>query len=83
MPDPMFHMISGGPRPVAPLSHAVEVDGWVSLDGPDILVFPSLVSVVVPAAALHFGVVLWEEVCLTATFGTDKNHYCSERRRWV
>ncbi|MGB1388512.1 MAG: hypothetical protein ACPG61_06450 [Paracoccaceae bacterium] len=55
----------------------------MSLDGPDILVFPSLVSVVVPAAALHFGVVLWEEVCLTATFGTDKNHYCSERRRWV
>ena len=26
-----FHMISGGPRPVAPFSHAVEADGWVIL----------------------------------------------------
>lgn len=33
MPDQMFHMISGGPRPVAPFSHAVEVDGWVILTG--------------------------------------------------
>ncbi|MEL7461493.1 MAG: RidA family protein [Pseudomonadota bacterium] len=31
MPD--FHMISGGPRPVAPFSHAVEADGWVILTG--------------------------------------------------
>ena len=30
---PLFHMISGGPRPVAPFSHAVEVDGWVLLTG--------------------------------------------------
>lgn len=30
---PIFHMISGGPRPVAPFSHAVEVDGWVILTG--------------------------------------------------
>ncbi|MFN4159961.1 MAG: RidA family protein [Gemmobacter sp.] len=29
----MFHMISGGPRPVAPFSHAVEADGWVFLTG--------------------------------------------------
>lgn len=28
-----FHMISGGPRPVAPFSHAVEADGWVILTG--------------------------------------------------
>ncbi|GAA5072265.1 RidA family protein [Roseibacterium beibuensis] len=33
MPDPIFHMIAGGPRPVAPFSHAVEVDGWVILTG--------------------------------------------------
>ena len=33
MPDPMFHMISGGPRPVAPFSHAVEVNGWVIMTG--------------------------------------------------
>ena len=31
--DPVFHMISGGPRPVAPFSHAVENDGWVILTG--------------------------------------------------
>ena len=28
-----FHMISGAPTPVAPFSHAVEVDGWVYLTG--------------------------------------------------
>ena len=28
-----FHMISNGPRPVAPFSHAVESDGWVLLTG--------------------------------------------------
>ena len=28
-----FHMIPGGPRPVAPFSHAVESDGWVFLTG--------------------------------------------------
>jgi enamine deaminase RidA (YjgF/YER057c/UK114 family) len=26
-------MISGGPRPVAPFSHAVEADGWVFVTG--------------------------------------------------
>lgn len=26
-------MIPGGPRPVAPFSHAVEIDGWVILTG--------------------------------------------------
>ena len=33
MSAPIFHMIHGGPRPVAPFSHAVEVDGWVLLTG--------------------------------------------------
>jgi reactive intermediate/imine deaminase len=33
MTDPVFHMIAGGPRPVAPFSHAVEADGWVLLTG--------------------------------------------------
>ena len=33
MSDPLFHMISNGPRPVAPFSHAVESDGWVMLTG--------------------------------------------------
>ena len=28
-----FHMISGGPKPVAPLSHAVETDGFVFVTG--------------------------------------------------
>ncbi|MEO1092604.1 MAG: RidA family protein [Pseudomonadota bacterium] len=30
---PLFHMIAGGPRPVAPFSHAVEDGGWVFLTG--------------------------------------------------
>ena len=29
----LFHMIAGGPKPVAPFSHAVEVDGWVFVTG--------------------------------------------------
>ena len=33
MPYPLFHMIAGGPRPVAPFSHAVESDGWVFVTG--------------------------------------------------
>ena len=33
MTAPLFHMISGGARPVAPYSHAVETDGWVFLTG--------------------------------------------------
>ena len=33
MTEPLFHMIAGGPRPVAPFSHAVETDGWVILTG--------------------------------------------------
>ena len=33
MPLPSFHMIEGAPRPVAPFSHAAEVDGWVFLTG--------------------------------------------------
>jgi reactive intermediate/imine deaminase len=33
MTDPVFHMITGGPRPVAPFSHAVEAEGWVMLTG--------------------------------------------------
>lgn len=33
MSEPRFHMIAGGPTPVAPFSHATEVDGWVFLTG--------------------------------------------------
>jgi reactive intermediate/imine deaminase len=33
MRTPAFHMIEGAPDPVAPYSHAVEVDGWVFLAG--------------------------------------------------
>ena len=29
----IHHMISTGPRPVAPFSHAVEADGWVFVTG--------------------------------------------------
>ena len=31
--NPIFHMISGAPDPVAPFSHAVECDGWVFVTG--------------------------------------------------
>jgi reactive intermediate/imine deaminase len=30
---PLFHIVGGAPTPVAPFSHAVEVDGWVFLTG--------------------------------------------------
>lgn len=33
MSDLLHHMIAGGPRPVAPFSHAVETDGWVFVTG--------------------------------------------------
>ena len=33
MQTPLFHMVAGGARPVAPYSHAVEADGWVFLTG--------------------------------------------------
>ena len=33
MSTPHFMMIPGAPAPVAPFSHAVEVDGWVFLTG--------------------------------------------------
>jgi 2-iminobutanoate/2-iminopropanoate deaminase len=32
-PGMLFHMISNGPKPVAPFSHAVECDGWVFVTG--------------------------------------------------
>jgi 2-iminobutanoate/2-iminopropanoate deaminase len=37
MPDStmLFHMIPGGPKPVAPFSHAVECAGWVTGQMPD------------------------------------------------
>jgi reactive intermediate/imine deaminase len=33
MTYPSFRMIPGAPTPVAPFSHAVEVDGWVFVTG--------------------------------------------------
>lgn len=30
---PIFHMITGAPKAVAPLSHAVEIDGWLFVTG--------------------------------------------------
>jgi 2-iminobutanoate/2-iminopropanoate deaminase len=44
MSDALFHMISGGPRPVAPFSHAVECDGFVFVTGqmPDTPEHPGL-----------------------------------------
>ncbi len=33
MSAPQFHLLSNAPTPVAPFSHAVEIDGWVFLSG--------------------------------------------------
>jgi 2-iminobutanoate/2-iminopropanoate deaminase len=33
MSTTIFHMIEGAPRPVAPYSHVVEVDGWFFVTG--------------------------------------------------
>jgi 2-iminobutanoate/2-iminopropanoate deaminase len=33
MSEMLFHMIAGAPTPVAPFSHAAEVDGWVFVTG--------------------------------------------------
>ncbi len=30
---PIFHLVAGAPQPVAPYSHAVEIDGWLFLAG--------------------------------------------------
>ena len=31
MVEPLFHLLDAAPRPVAPFSHAVEVESWVFL----------------------------------------------------
>ena|SRR5262245_25812178 len=33
MSAPLFHMFERAPKPVAPFSHAVEIDGWVFVTG--------------------------------------------------
>ena len=33
MGAPIFFMAPGAPTPVAPFSHAVEVDGWIFVTG--------------------------------------------------
>ena len=33
MSEPKFHMVAGAPTPVAPFSHAVEMDGWIFVTG--------------------------------------------------
>jgi reactive intermediate/imine deaminase len=33
MSAPLFYLCEGAPKPVAPFSHAVEIDGWVFLTG--------------------------------------------------
>lgn len=33
MSEPFFHLLDAAPTPVAPFSHAVEVDGWVFVTG--------------------------------------------------
>jgi len=33
MSTPIFHMVGGAPEPVAPYSHAVEIEGWIFAAG--------------------------------------------------
>ena len=33
MSGPLFHMFESAPKPVAPFSHAVEIDGWIFVTG--------------------------------------------------
>lgn len=33
MSSPLFHFVAGAPTPVAPFSHASEIDGWVFVTG--------------------------------------------------
>ena len=35
MAEPVFHLLRDAPTPVAPFSHAVEIDGWVFVDRTD------------------------------------------------
>jgi 2-iminobutanoate/2-iminopropanoate deaminase len=59
-----FHMIAGGPKPVAPFSHAVETDGFVFITGqmPDTPaapgVLPEGIVAQTHAAMANLGVVL-------------------------
>jgi 2-iminobutanoate/2-iminopropanoate deaminase len=50
-----FHMISGGPRPVAPFSHAVESDGFVFVTGqmPDTPATPGILPEGIAAQTRH------------------------------
>jgi 2-iminobutanoate/2-iminopropanoate deaminase len=50
-----FHMIPGGPRPVAPFSHAVESDGFVFVTGqmPDTPATPGVLPEGIAAQTRH------------------------------
>lgn len=71
-------MISGGPRPVAPFSHAVETDGWVFVTGqmPDTPAAPGV---------LPQGVVAQTHACVAnlrtvlAGIGLDLSHVTMAR----
>jgi 2-iminobutanoate/2-iminopropanoate deaminase len=55
-PSPaLFHMIAGGPRPVAPFSHAVEIDGLVFVTGqmPDTPETPGILPEGIEAQTRH------------------------------
>ena len=51
----LFHMIAGGPRPVAPFSHAVEIDGMVFVTGqmPDTPQSPGILPDGIEAQTRH------------------------------
>jgi reactive intermediate/imine deaminase len=51
----LFHMIAGGPKPVAPFSHAVECDGFVFVTGqmPDTPETPGVLPEGIEAQTRH------------------------------
>lgn len=53
--SPLFHMIAGGPKPVAPFSHAVESDGFVFVTGqmPDTPATPGVLPEGIEAQTRH------------------------------
>jgi 2-iminobutanoate/2-iminopropanoate deaminase len=47
MSSALFHMIAGAPEPVAPFSHATEIDGWLFITG-QMPTYPGKPDVAIP-----------------------------------
>lgn len=88
---PVFHLVAGGARPVAPYSHAVEAEGWVFVTGQlandpadDARPFPSDIEGQTRRVMENLRLVLagiglgFEHVVMARVFLTDfKAHYAA------